>query len=228
LTWEPLKDLTLRATYLKSIARPRQLERSLAPTQVAGFNQLFDDRAGSEIKQAGIGFDLELGYDLSIGAEYNRRDLETPLDFGAAFENRDEKRSLAYLYWAATDRLGIHLSYEKEEYKRDVLSLEELTTKRTPIGISYHLPSGFYLQTVGTYIDQEIQQSGITERENFWNVDTVAGYRLPRRYGKIELIIKNTLDEDFRYYDLSFHSPDIQMPEFQPERQLFARFSVDF
>jgi hypothetical protein len=80
----------------------------------------------------------------------------------------------------------------------------------------------------GTRIDQEITQSGKGDRDDFWNVDTVLGYRLPKRRGKFEIIAKNMLDEDFKYYDLSFHTGDNLMPQYQPERQVFVRFTLGF
>jgi hypothetical protein len=228
LTWEPLSNLILRAAYLERIARPRQMERTIEPTQVAGFNQLIDDIEGSEIKQFGVGFDVKPGNRLRIGAEFNRRDLQVPLNFGALYDGRDEQLTTAYLYWTATERLGLHLSYEKEDYEGVRTQPQSIVTQRTPVGFSYHWPIGAYLQAVGTYVDQEILESESIRRESFWNLDTVLGYRFPKGYGKFEIVAKNILDEEFHYYDLSFHSPDIQLPRFQPERQLFARFTLNF
>jgi hypothetical protein len=228
LIWEPQNNLTLRAAYLESIARPKRMERTIEPTQVAGFNQLIDDPEGSEIKHFGIGLDAKLRHNIWIGAEFNRRDLQIPLAYGAYRDSADEKRSTAYLYWTATDRLGLQFSYEKEDLERTLVPPQELTTQRTPIGFTYHWPMGLYLQALGTYVDQEIHRSGIVEQENFWNIDTALGYRFPKRYGKFEIIVKNLLDEEFRYFDLSYYSPELQMPQFQPERQLFARITLNF
>jgi tetratricopeptide (TPR) repeat protein len=228
LTWEPVENLILRTAYIESLARPMHMERSIAPTQVAGFNQLFDDVQGSEIKQYGVGFDTKLRNDLSIGAEFNRRDLQIPLNFGTYYEGGDEKYSTAYLYWTVTDRLAAHIAYEKEEYEVSLFPPYALTTQRTPIGFNYHWPSGMFLRAVGTYVHQEIVDYNSKGQENFWNVDAALGYRLPNRYGKLEFIAKNIFENKFHYYDLSFHSPDIQMPQFQPERQLFMRLTLDF
>jgi Flp pilus assembly protein TadD len=228
LVWEPLSNLALRAVYLERIARPRQMERSIEPTQVAGFNQLIDDIEGSEIKQFGAGFDVKPNNRLRIGAEFSRRDLQAPLNFGAMYDGRDEQYTTAYLYWTATDRLSLHLSYEKEDYESTKVQPQSIVTKRTPIGFNYHWPIGIYLQAVGTYVDQKIAQFKAIEQEDFWNIDAVLGYRFPKGFGKIEIVSKNILDEEYRYYDLSFHSPDIQLPQFQPERQILVRFALDF
>jgi hypothetical protein len=232
LTWEVWRNVIVRAAYLKALARPLQMEQTIEPTQVAGFNQLFDDVEGSEIEQFGFGVDARLNRSLSIGAEFNKRDLQVPISTlssdEAVLEDRDEKRYLAYLYWTAADNLGVRLSYEYEQFERAFLPPEELTTQRLPIGFSYHWPTGMFVQAVGTYVDQEITQLSVSDREDFWNVDATLGYRFPRQLGKAELIMKNLLDEEFRYYDLNFQSREPLPPQFQPERQIFARLTINF
>ncbi|MCU7921056.1 MAG: TonB-dependent receptor [Candidatus Thiodiazotropha sp. (ex Epidulcina cf. delphinae)] len=230
LSWDPWKNLTIRGAYLKSLARPRQFMQTVEQTQVMGFNQQFDDVQGSEIEQYGVGVDVRLWQGLNIGLEFNRRDLEVPvINDVLPYLSVDEKRVHGYLYWTATDRLGVRIGHEHEKFERPQhASMQELTTQRTPVGISYHWPSGWFLDVEGTRINQEITQIGVSDRDDFWNVDTVLGYRLAKRRGKFEVIAKNMLDEDFKYYDLSFHTGDNLMPQFQPKRQVFIRFALDF
>ncbi|MEJ2453919.1 MAG: TonB-dependent receptor [Candidatus Thiodiazotropha sp.] len=233
LTWEASDNVVLRATYLESLARPSNMDRSIEPTQVAGFNQLYDEVPGAETEHYGLGIDIKPSRSLSIGAEFNRRDIKAPITALSANSNsvpeeRDEKRYLAYLYWTPIHNLGISLAYENEQFKRDLFSPESLDTQRLPVGVSYFWQSGFYLQTVGTYIDQEIKQSGTVEQEDFWNLDAVVGYRFPKRWGKAEIIVKNMLDKEFRYYDLSFQTGEPLPPQYQPEQQIFARLTIDF
>jgi tetratricopeptide (TPR) repeat protein len=234
LTWEASKNLLFRAAYLESIAHPRYMEQTIEQTQVAGFNQLFDDIAGTEIKQFGFGVDAKLSRALNIGAEFNRRDLQTPHTSTSgnekiAYEGNDEERSRAYLYWTAVDRLGVRVVYENEKFEAPPsYSPQDLTTQRTHLGFSYYWPLGIYFQAEGTYIDQEITREGATAQENFWNLDTMIGYRFPKGYGKVEIIAKNILDKEFSYYDLSFYSGEPLMPQYLPERQLFARFTLNF
>jgi Flp pilus assembly protein TadD len=232
LTWEAINNLTVRAVYLESLTRPRNMEQSIEQTQIAGFNQFYDDFAGSEIKQFGLGVDALLSRDLSTGVEYVRRDLQVPFfvagisDF--AYEGRDEELSRLYLYWKASKRLGLSLTYEREAFERSLFSPESLTTDRVPLGISYHWASGIYFLVEGTYVNQEISQSSANDEDTFWNIDGVLGYRFPNRLGKIEIITKNFLDEEFNYYDMSFHSGEFLTPRYQPERQIFARLTLNF
>ncbi len=234
LTWEAMDNLTLRAAYLENLARPLHMEQSIEQTQVAGFNQLYDSLAGSEVEQFGVGADSKLSNNLSIGAEFIRRDLREPnyaisgTTVDVTYDDVDETLSRGYLYWMASDRLGVRLAHEREDFERETFSPQALTTQRTPLGLSYHWPTGIYLQAEGTYVDQEIKESGVTQQDDFWNVDAVVGYRFPKRYGKAEIIVKNLLDEEFSYYDLSFHTGDFLTPRYQPERQVLARFTINF
>ncbi len=233
LTWEALRNLVFRMAYLEGVSRPSSMEQTIEPTQVAGFNQRFDDIPGSKVKQSGFGVDARAGQSLYLGAEYNHRKLQAPLFLlggsgDTVFEDQKEDRYLAYLYWATTNRMALSLSYENEQFERELLTPEALDTQSVPIGISYHWPSGVYLNAVGTYVDQEITQSGVREQDEFWSLDSVIGYRLPNRLGKAEIIMKNILDKEFDYYDLNFRSWEPMLPKYQPERQLFVRFTLNF
>jgi hypothetical protein len=230
VSWDPWKNATFRGAYLKSIARPGEFMQTIEQTQVMGFNQQFDDVEGSEIEQFGVGFDAKIIHGINIGAEYNQRDLEVPTyDADNPYWSVDEKGVHGYLNWTVTDKLGMRIGFMRDELKRPEHPVtEELITRRIPVGISYHWPSGWYWDVEGNRIDQEIIQIGVSDRDKFWNVDTVIGYRLAKRRGKFEIIAKNLLDKDFKYYDLSFHTGDNLMPQFQPDRQLFFRFTLNF
>ncbi len=233
LTWEPWSDVTLRMAYLESVARPISLEQTIEPTQVAGFNQLFDDIQGSKVKQSGFGVDAKLSTSLYLGAEYTHRKLQAPLFIlggsgETEFEDQQRDRYLAYLYWAVSNNLALSLSYEKEQFERELLTPDDLDTQQVPIGLSYHWPSGVYVNAVATYVDQELTLAGTRDQDDFWSLDSVIGYRFPNRLGKAELIMKNILDEEFSYYDLNFRSWEPMLPKYQPERQLFVRFTLNF
>jgi hypothetical protein len=229
LSWNALDNLALRTVYLESLARPLQFEQSIEQTQVAGFNQRYDDVQGTKIKQIGFGIDAKLGKDINIGAEITRRDLLSPLaNADVEHEGRDEKLMSGYLYWTPTERLGLRIGYEKEKLERDFTYPLALRTQRSPVGINFHWTSGIYMDLEGTWIKQEFNQLGEVMQDEFWNVDTVIGYRFPIYDGKLEIIAKNLFDESFKYHDLSFYTDDILIPRIQPERQIFLRFSLNF
>ena len=63
-------QVTLRATYLRTlgVAGNADLE-SIEPTQVAGFNQVFDNLPGAKTELAGVGLDYKLAKRTYCGVE---------------------------------------------------------------------------------------------------------------------------------------------------------------
>jgi tetratricopeptide (TPR) repeat protein len=236
LTWEPSDNISLRGAYMKSLVRPDSLDQTIEPTQVAGFNQQFFVGQGTEVEQYGLGVDVKLTPTLNIGVEYTHEDLNEPLlVYVLEVEEEVVRRDViehelthTYLHWTPSDRLGFRVAFENDSFT-GILSPQVLKTMRLPIGVNYHWPSGFFLKTEGIYIDQEITRNGNQhDKEDFWNFDLVTGYRFPKRYGKVELIVKNLLDEKFDYYDAGYNKDEMPNPQYWPERQLFLRLSLDF
>ncbi|MCL4721902.1 MAG: TonB-dependent receptor, partial [Gammaproteobacteria bacterium] len=111
LVWRPTDGTTVRLAAVETLQR-RQFSRqdiqpSLEPTPVAGFNQFFDGNEGEEGRRYGLGVDQVLARDLSVGAEVSRRELKIPFDvflpppdFGVSREEADvdEDAGRAYLY----------------------------------------------------------------------------------------------------------------------------------
>jgi Tfp pilus assembly protein PilF len=231
LSWDIAENVALRTAFLQNLARPLRFVQTIEQTQVAGFNQFFDDVQGAEIRQSAIGIDTELKNGLFIGAEYYRRDLEVPQRdvIVPMDENVDDEVMQSYIYWTATDRLAVRASYKKEKLKRELdIAPKALSTQQIPVGISYHWPSGMFADIEGNRIKQKITRNGITEQSDFWNVDMILGYRIRSGFGKAEFVVKNVLNEEFNFYDLSFHTNENLLPQFQPERQFFFRFSSSF
>jgi tetratricopeptide (TPR) repeat protein len=236
LTWTLSNSLSLRAAYMESVVRPLSLDQTIEPTQIAGFNQLYFVGQGAELEQYGLGIDAKLTPTVDIGVEYSHKDLNVPWlvlitdikDFAVRRDVIEHELTHAYLHWTPTDRLGVRLAFENDSFT-GTFSPQVIKAKRVPIGINYYWPSGFFLKTEGIYIDQKITRNGDqNDQSDFWNFDVVTGYRFPKRYGKVELIIKNLLDEKFNYYDAGYSEDQMPNPQYWPERQLFLRFSLDF
>jgi tetratricopeptide (TPR) repeat protein len=233
LTWEARDNLSFRAAYMESVVRPFYLDQTIEPTQVAGFNQLFFVGQGAELEQFGFGVDAKLNSSMAVGAEFTHEDIQVYWrnlneDFDDFYDIIEHELSHAYIHWTASDMLGLRIAYEYDNFS-GTLSPQVLKTKRLPIGINYYWPSGLFLKAEGIYVDQKITRRGNQhDRDDFWNVDIVTGYRFPKRYGKVELVIKNLLDENFNYYDAGYSMDEMASPQYWPERQLFVRFSLNF
>lgn len=189
-----MDNITFRAVYLERLTWSDSMDQTIASTQVAGFSQLFNLDDGDEIKLFGFGVDAELSGSISVGADFTRKDIEIYWKMGDGndfYESIDQALYHACIHWTPADRLGVRIAYEQNDFSSS-WQIKNLKTKRIPLGLSYHWRSGMFLQAEGVYIKQEIARSANdVARDDFWNIDVVVGYRLPKRYGKFELIAKN-------------------------------------
>jgi tetratricopeptide (TPR) repeat protein len=233
MTWHPFPETTLRAAWLRTLQRALISSQTIEPTQVAGFNQFFDDPQGTEAWRYGVGIDQKLLSTLSGGLEWSRRDLQVVRE-DAGFVDRNEQLVRAYLYWAAHHRLAIGLEYQYERFESDprapgVTFTIESDTHRIPLGISFFHPSGFLsrLKTTYVYQDGRFRTQGtnhiIQGHEQFMVLDVSVGYRLPGRLGIITIEGRNLLDEEVRFQDTDPANPSIA-----PERSVLLRFSLSF
>ncbi len=175
------------------------------------------------------------------GAEYAQRDLEYPtfVESDAATSelkhlDGKERFGRAYLYWTPHQwiALSAEYHYEKTELdKEDLGVFEFVRTNRFPFAINFSHPSGFSARVQTTYIDQKgkFKPQGspagfvVDGADNFWLFDASVSYRLPRRLGIIMIDARNLFDQSFQYHDIDEANPSIQ-----PERAVFAKFTLAF
>jgi tetratricopeptide (TPR) repeat protein len=240
LTWNPFPATTLRAAVFRVLKRRLISDQTIELTQVAGFNQFFDDVEGTESWRYGGAIDQKLSANIYAGAEFSKRDLEVPfrLDIGQGIPQTREvhwKEYLArsYLYWTPHRWLATGAEYQFEQFDRDpqfAAGTAHVETHRVPIGINFFHPWGFRTRLRATYVDQEgrFQQLAgpgtlVPGRDRFWVVDAAVGYRLPKRWGLITLEMRNLFDEKFKFQDT-----DPANPVIQPGRLIFARLTLAF
>ncbi len=242
ITWSPTADTTVRGAAFSTVKRTLITNQTLEPTQVAGFNQFFDDANGADSWCYGLGVDQKFGSDVYAGVEFFRRDLSVPYLFfapppappepQAAESDWEESRFRAYLYWTPNKYLGLRAEYLYEEYDRSEDSVLNLTTHRLPLGISYFHPSGLTVDFKGTYYDQTgdfVRQDAMDPTDStpgddqFWVFDISLSYRLPKRYGFITVGATNLFDEEFNYHDT-----DIQGNSIEPSRMIYGQLTLSF
>jgi tetratricopeptide (TPR) repeat protein len=242
LTWNPSPSTTLRAAAFRTLKRTLITNQTIEPTQVAGFNQFFDDADITESWRYGIAIEQKFSENIYAGLALSARDLEVPFEqlplptepTVLRIDRVDWKEYLgrAYLYWTPHPILAASAEFQYEKLDRDeafVAGIEEVETYRLPLGLSFYHPSGFSSRLTATYIDQEgtfQRQSSntfISGKDSFWVVDASLGYRLPKRYGLISLDVRNLFNESFRFQDTDPVSPAIQ-----PERLVLFKFTWAF
>ncbi|MFQ5963497.1 MAG: TonB-dependent receptor domain-containing protein [Candidatus Scalinduaceae bacterium] len=242
LTWDLLPGTTLRAAAFRTLKRQLLSDQTIEPTQVAGFNQFFDDPNGTEAWRYGVAVDQKFSKSLYGGAEYSRRDMEIPFirtsPTTTVFSRLGSEEELirAYLYWTPHRWLSLSAEYQYEwlERARGLLgpeSFHKIKTNRVPLGINFFHPSGFSARLKATYIDQDGKFGDpvtggtfvVPGDDQFWVFDGSISYRLPKRWGIISIGAKNLFDEEFKFQDT-----DPTNPVISPDQLIFARFTFSY
>jgi tetratricopeptide (TPR) repeat protein len=240
--WKVNNSYQLRAAAFKVLKPSLINNRTIEPTQVAGFNQFFDDASGTESWRYGIALDSRLTENIAWGLELTWRDIQQPVVVlgtdDVDDENQDEQLHRLYFNWTPTERLAItsELVYDLFESDQpsvpeDALYPQKVRTVSAPLGATYFHPSGFFAGIVGTYVDQEVKSSISAEGDdNFFLVDLAVGYRFKKRLGIASLGVKNLFDTEFYYQDNSYRefSEDAVTGPYYPELMLVGRVTLNF
>ncbi|KHE92592.1 MAG: TonB-dependent receptor [Candidatus Scalindua rubra] len=243
LTWNPFPGTTIRGALFRTLKRQLVSNQTIEPTQVAGFNQFFDDTNGTIGWRYGIAIDQKFSKSLYAGAEFSRRDLDvvkgdlrtnsvTYARFG-----HDEDLIRTYLNWTPElfekNWLSMSAEYQyewidKEPGLLDIELFEKLRTHRVPLGINFFHPSGFSARLKSTYVDQAgrfadtpTRMTTVPGHDNFWYFDGSISYRLPKRHGIISIGAQNLFNKNFNFQDT-----DPTHPQIVPEQLIFARFTL--
>lgn len=230
--------------YFKVVKPALSSNRTLEPTQVAGFNQFFDDANGTKSKRYGIGVDGKASPVLSYGGEVTRRNIDGlvsgDVDQDAFFENRDEWLNRAYAYWTPSDTLAVALNlvYDRSENQSNSAVSDvrptRVSTYSLPLTARYFHPSGAFAGVNTTYVDQKVRAEADYEYQtgdsDFTLVDFVVGYRLPKRAGILSLSIQNVFDKEFDYLDDSYRifQDEPSSGPYLPDRTVMGRVTLNF
>jgi outer membrane receptor protein involved in Fe transport len=231
IIWNPWPDTTLRLAAFRTLKRTLVANQTIEPTQVAGFNQFFDDFNTTSAWLYGGAIDQKFSDSIYAGAEFTYRDLDVPFFDTIAGRTRTvdwkEYKPRLYLFWTPHAWLALRaeLLWERFERNRDFSDgAREVETYYIPLGINFSHPSGLSASFTGTYINQEGHFEPVTAartfkqgEDNFWLLDTAISYRFPKRYGFFTLGVTNLADKKFKYFDT-----DDKNPRIQPDRFFFA------
>ncbi len=221
--WDVTPGITLRGAIFRTLKRSLLTDQTIEPTQVAGFNQFFDDFNGTESLRYGIALDHRFGSGLFTGVEVSERELWIPTGPDGSFP-LEEDLYRAYLHWAPHDSIAITVQYEMELFEAN--DLFNTRTQMVPMAFRYFHPSGVTGQIAANFVDQGVRGRGGDE---FLLVDAGIGYRLPKRYGIMRLGIRNIFDTDFKYQDIDNRTATVgDIPPFLPERTVLFQFTVAF
>jgi tetratricopeptide (TPR) repeat protein len=242
LTWNPVPGTTLRAAAFRVLKKELATDQTIEPTQVAGFNQFFDDPTGTRAWNYGVAIDRKFSPAVAGGAEYSWRDLVVltnvlvdPVAGTTAIVPTDwnDRLGRAYLYWTPGDRVALSAEYLYERLDRGTEfapdGIVQVTTHKVPLGIGYFHPLGMIARLKSTFHDQNgrfmngTNPDGDPGSDRFWIFDASIGYRLPERWGILSLEAKNLFDKSFRFQDTDRANPLIQ-----PNRTVYCKVLLAF
>jgi hypothetical protein len=242
LAWNLKSGTTLRGAWFRTLKRTLVTDQTLEPTQVAGFNQFFDDATATETWVYGGAIDQKFGSRVFGGVEYSGRDLTIPYtefrpDTGPTVLDTDGKEKVfrAYALAAPYEVLTFSAEYQYEDLTRNAdlaLPYQKVKTSRVPMSVRYFHRSGFSAFVQATYLKQDGQFLTFDEMGNnvyipgqkdFWVVDAALRYRLPRRYGFLVAGVNNLTDEKSTY-----QATDARNLSITPGRVVYGRVVLAF
>lgn len=225
-----------RVAVFRSTSVARTANQTIEPTQVAGFNQFFDDPDGSTVWRYGAGLDHKFSNSLLGGLEYSERKLNIP-----GFSNgtdRNEQLARAYLYKTLSENFILNFEYFFERisqtesfaqvsiFNSDSTFFTLAETHRLPITLNVFLDNGFFASIKNSYVVQQgvFQRSSTNIDDSDFNiVDLNFGYRLPKRVGIITFGVNNLLNQKINFQNTSFNDQFIS-----PGQVIFTRISLAY
>ncbi len=139
----------------RTLKRTLVTDQTLEPTQVAGFNQFFDDLTATEAWVYGAAVDQKFSESGFGGVEYLERDMTSAVPYATGrfliwtlTENADWKEKIGRLYLNGAPHPWVALrgGYVYEKFDRDdqfSAGIQEVKTQSIPLGISFFHPSGW-------------------------------------------------------------------------------------
>jgi tetratricopeptide (TPR) repeat protein len=243
ITWNPVPNTTLRAAAFRVFKRTLITDQTLEPTQVAGFNQFYDDISSTGSWNFGGAIDQRFAPTLFGGGEFVARQLSVPFrstvvdDSGEVVEdtvrrgNAQEYMARSYLFWTPHPWVALSAEYQREQFENDAnvaFFFKDVTTQKVPLGVRVFHPSGFSLMVRGAYVYQrgDFLRRGSTSTESgqddFWLLDAGISYRFPKRYGIASIGATNLTNQQFRYQETDFRNASIV-----PARGVFGRLTFE-
>lgn len=243
---------TLRAAVFHRLNPALGRVQSLEPTQVAGFNQYFEDPAGTTAWNYGVGLDQAFGKRVFLGLAWQRRDLDVPeascddpnpfagCGFQVATKVAEKSATVDlasfYFNWAIGRQVAASVEYEWSREDFDTTSInpfglfqDYIETGRLRPQVRWFLPFGLFVGAGGTQYDQTVEQTDDLSSDarqvvesDFWIYDATLGYRFPDRWGTLAVDVRNLTNEKFDFYERAIQ--DV----FVPARQILLRLEITY
>jgi Flp pilus assembly protein TadD len=238
LVWRIDDAWIARAAFMQSGSRVIDDAQTLEPTHVAGFNQFFDDPAGTLSRDTGIAIDYRPDADWFGGIELGRRELDIPVDDGAGIDEIEtsEDRGRIHLGHVFSPRLTGSLAFHYEHIDRDDGAGPQIdgyawsTVQRMPATLHFFprddvkaMLRASYVKQYGRFARPAATGGFDKGSDRFWVVDAALTKRLPGNRAAITVGVENLMDESFAFQDT-----DSQRSTIARGRRGFVQLNVSF
>lgn len=231
------ENVTLRGAAFSTTKRALVADQTLEPTQIAGFNQQFDDFNGTQSDVLGVGIDSRISDETFLGMEIFQRQLSVPSGGNDPLD-QDELTTTAYFYQALHPAWFVALEPRYEDIDGDRLPVSQVDTLSVPVAFRYYSKSGIFGAFETNFVRhrnqiEEDDDNGehflVSRKDNFVITNLTWGYRLKNGLGEFRFEVRNILDKSFNYQDLNpFKSEPRLDDRYPPERQVFATLKLFF
>ena len=235
LTWRPNNNLDVRFAVFRTLNQGGQIEQSLEPAHVSGFVQEQDALTGTDSKFAGLEITYMPGDNINLGFEAQQRELQ-PQSFDEPFIETSAELRAGY----TANFFSTSVKYNYSRFRRDVIGVQafpqfplEVTTSTVPVEIRFFTGKYGNFSTVVNYVDQEGHfESGtgspISAEDRFEILDVSYELALFNNRFHFELALKNALDKEFAYEDVSYFDTSPRSFRLAPKRTLLGTVTLLF
>lgn len=216
----------MRLAYASRLSAAILNARSLEPTQVAGFSQVFDDFLGVKSERLAAGIDHRLARGVHLGAEGSARKL----DFKT--QNLDTvQREQTHSVYVSSPLPGngaatLRYVFDRFETEDAIAGWPRLVrTEILRLRVVYALPPYWNIVVEPVAVRQKVRLS-TDYQEEFGVLNLELARQLPGRNGHVSLQVRNAFDETFAYQDRNFQTSEPVSAEFVPERSVMLKISL--
>jgi len=234
--------LRIRAAYFRRLMREIASGQTIEPTQIVGFNQLYDDNLYADSSTYGFGLDIETENSTRLGFESNYREIDIRISDPTGLLMVEDLQQFEldhriYFYQPISNMLAVDLGFNFEDlefdYLKDSAAISRLKTQDFPAGLNVFLDDFIRIRLEAQYVNQKIEfneLNGTTfaleprkNTEELWLGNTAVSFRLPNKLGNIELGVDNVTDRK-----VSLIEGDQSFLRVYPRRFFYGRLQLAF
>ena len=240
IQWTVSDTARFRFAAFQTIKPALFANRTIQPTQVAGFNQFYDGFNGTTSWNYGAALDTRLARKVYGGLEAVSRDLDVPAPRGGGSftEDMNEQNYQAYIYWVPTSNWALRFGTAYDVFDSNSPTatggVTKVETLSFPVEVRYFSPGGFFAGFGASLVHQDVSRGEevlLAEgNDAFVVADGLLGYRFPQRRGLVTLEARNLFDQGFKLQDNNYRiAQDLtDAGPLMPERSALARMTLNF